>query len=265
MQRSGRVLRCLASPALNFPEEALGSRSQVGRQAEAFSGGQSNSSADATGAADHVRSPGEQSSGPCHGTVLDFPCSVLESCDQTAELAWPRGPLALHAGVAFQSPGVGQPLSTEALAYLSRLPPGHVVYSSAFPSLSVALSSWPGWVDLFSGSRGLAKALAEATPWWVLCFDICHDAEEDVAALETQQTICEVFRLGAACGFSADPPAGSFSSSLVPAWRDRLHPEGVPGPRLDGSAAGQSPERERHVEFKSLQRSGPSLPGWSWR
>ena len=48
--------------------------------------------------------------------------------------------------------------------------------------------------------------------------------------LETKETIHEVFRLGAAYGFSADPPAGTFSSAVC--LPSNEHPEGLP--RLEG-------------------------------
>ena len=68
----------------------------------------------------------------------------------------PSRPLIARASVSLPPSSVGLLLS---------MPPGRFVISSAFPDLSAALSSGPGWLDLFSGSRGFAKALASTAPW----------------------------------------------------------------------------------------------------
>ena len=107
--------------------------------------------------------------------------------------------------------------------------PGQFVYSSRYANLGDALSKGQGWVDLFSGSRGLAKAVAEAAPWWVICFDWRHDSEEDLRSGTLRESIKGLLDTGQVRGFSADPPAGSFSTALTPAWRTREWPEGVPG------------------------------------
>ena len=123
---------------------------------------------------------------------------------------------------------MGPPLSQRAQALLRRLPAGQFVFSSSFPSLEAALEAGPGWVDLFSGGRGVAKAISSAAPWWALCYDLHHDSEEDLASCEVQEAVVELFRSGAAFGFSVDPPAGTFSTALVPPWRSAEHPEGLP-------------------------------------
>ena len=90
-----------------------------------------------------------------------------------------------------------------------------------------ALVNGEGWVDLFSGSRGFAKALAEAAPWWILCVDWKRDADEDMRDCELQDQIEALLRSGRVRGFSADPPAGSFSSAVTPPWRTKACPEGA--------------------------------------
>ena len=106
--------------------------------------------------------------------------------------------------------------------------PGQFVYSSRYATLGDAFSEGQGWVDLFSGSRGLAKAVAEAAPWWVICFDWRHDSAEDLRSGALRESIKGLLESGQVRGFSADPPAGSFSTALSPAWRSREWPEGVP-------------------------------------
>ena len=84
------------------------------------------------------------------------------------------------------SPALQDPLPAFISDFLCRLPQGRFVYSSFFPDLHSALRSGPGWLDWFSGSRGLVKEIARAAPWWVLCYDIVHAADKDLLSFEVQ-------------------------------------------------------------------------------
>ena len=110
---------------------------------------------------------------------------------------------------------------------------GRFVYSSAFPDLDSALSSGSGWLDLFSGSRGFARALAAAAPCWILCLDVSHGDDEDLLDPELQGTVYELLLAGASAGVSAAPVCASFSTAIVPSWRTRECPQGKSGLRLD--------------------------------
>ena len=68
-----------------------------------------------------------------------------------------------------------------------------------FPDLNSALSSVWGWLDLFSGSRGFAKALAAAAPCWVLCFDVCHAEDEDLLRPDLQALLLGLVSAGGQC------------------------------------------------------------------
>ncbi|CAE7241985.1 unnamed protein product, partial [Symbiodinium sp. CCMP2456] len=125
------------------------------------------------------------------------------------------------------------PLPSTVFQSLRAMPPGRFVYSSAFPDLDSALSSGSGWLDLFSGVRGFAKALAAAAPCWILCLDVSHGEDEDLLDPDLQGSIFELLRDGAFAGVSAAPVCASFSSAIVPTWRSRDYPQGKPGLRLD--------------------------------
>ena len=124
-------------------------------------------------------------------------------------------------------------LPSAVLQVLRSMPPGRFVFSSAFPDLDSALCSGSGWLDLFSGMRGFARALAAAAPCWILCLDVSHGDDEDLLDPDLQGTIFELVRGGAFAGISAAPVCASFSSAIVPTWRSREHPQGKPGLRLD--------------------------------
>ena len=127
-------------------------------------------------------------------------------------------------------------LSSDVLDFLLSLPPGRFVYSATFPDLGSALREGRGWLDLFSGSRGVARALARAAPWWILCYDIGHSAGEDLLHVSVQAEIVSLVEAGAFYGFTASPDCGSFSTAIVPPWRTREEPEGrlsLPGRNKD--------------------------------
>ncbi|CAE7900312.1 unnamed protein product, partial [Symbiodinium microadriaticum] len=116
---------------------------------------------------------------------------------------------------------------------LLTMPPGRFVISSVFPDLDSALSSAPGWLDLFSGSRGFAKALAAAAPCWILCLDTCHAEDEDLLRPDLQDLLLEMLAGKVFAGVSAGPVCSSFSAAITPAWRSREYPQGRPCLRQD--------------------------------
>ena len=55
----------------------------------------------------------------------------------------------------------------------------------------------PGFLDLFSGERGVAEELHRITGRWVLCFDITHSPKKDLSKRSLQREIEELVRHGA--------------------------------------------------------------------
>ena len=92
---------------------------------------------------------------------------------------------------------------------------------------------WPpthqGYLDLFSGARGVARQLALLTGCWVLCVDTAHKEDEDLLAPELQQKLQELIRSSAFLGVGLAPVCASFSSAITPAVRSKLYPYGLPG------------------------------------
>lgn len=84
----------------------------------------------------------------------------------------------------------------------------------------------PGHLDLFSGSRGAARALAEESGRWVLTFDIKHSQSEDLLQPTVQENIQFLLEHGAFLSVGAAPVCASFSRAVRPAVRDRNHPRG---------------------------------------
>ena len=130
-------------------------------------------------------------------------------------------------------PGLAGFSRAEVRGLLLSMPPGRFVISSTFPDFDSALDSAPGWLDLFSGSRGFAKSLAASAPCWVLCLDISHGEDEDLLSENLQNLLLKLVSAKAFAGVSAGPVCSSFSSAITPAWRTRSFPQGKPDLRQD--------------------------------
>lgn len=116
----------------------------------------------------------------------------------------------------------GWKLSPEAKAALAQFGKDKFVLpeGAAFPPEEA------GFLDLFSGERGVAKEAARLGVW-SLCFDIEHGADEDLGAVTLRRQIEEMVRLGCFMGAGGgasvwlENPASSWLFWL-PEWRRLL-------------------------------------------
>ena len=119
-----------------------------------------------------------------------------------------------------------QKLSATARRLVSSLPIGQFVFPRG--SNREKLLQLPGHLDLFSGSRTAAAALARQSGRWVLTFDIQHSASEDLLDPQTQTLIEQLLREGAVLSLTAGPVCASFSRAVRPPVRDKFYPAGRP-------------------------------------
>lgn len=122
----------------------------------------------------------------------------------------------------FELPSWGQDL-------LEHFPRGQFVFSNTFGSLDEALSAGPGVLDLFSGSRGVARAMVKLARTWCLTFDTKHSPAEDLLDAQLQTTLRRSLISGAFIAMGAGPVCASFSTAITPPWRTTQFPAGVPG------------------------------------
>lgn len=117
----------------------------------------------------------------------------------------------------------GWKLSPEAKAALAQFGKDKFVLpeGAAFPPEEA------GFLDLFSGERGVAKEAARLGVW-SLCFDIEHGADEDLGAVTLRRQIEEMVRLGCFMGAGGGPVCSSFSTAVTPPVRSREWPKGKP-------------------------------------
>ena len=94
-------------------------------------------------------------------------------------------------------------------------------------------SPWPptekGFLNIYSGRRGFAKASLRCGAQWVLTIDIADGPQCDVLKAEVKQKLEYLIRSGCFEHVSAAPICGSFSRAITPAVSSRAHPKGMPG------------------------------------
>ena len=88
--------------------------------------------------------------------------------------------------------------------------------------------SKPGYLDLFSGCKGVAKVVSKAADTWSLCIDIAHDPKLDLLDAELRGKLEFLISRGAFFAVGAAPACGSFSIAVTPAVRDAISPQGKP-------------------------------------
>ena len=117
---------------------------------------------------------------------------------------------------------------SEARALLLQLPRSQFLWSKSFDSLEDALDRCRAVLDLFSGSRGVAKACVEVAEVWVLTFDIQHDDSEDLLDPKVQQLLSRLLTLRSFLAMGAAPVCASFSVAITPPCRSLEYPQGLP-------------------------------------
>ena len=114
-------------------------------------------------------------------------------------------------------------LSEEATALLMEFPENMFV----MPKNAPWPPQFPGYLDLFSGERGVAKALASHQQW-SLCIDLSHGPKEDVMDPTLQGRLRKLVRLGVFIAAGGGPVCTSFSTAITPAARNKEFPYGLP-------------------------------------
>ena len=130
-------------------------------------------------------------------------------------------------GVQLQRPGSAD-LSESVQALLRFFPEQQFLTASRKPpDLSKR-----GFLDLYSGSFGVARAVARRTGCWVLTFELCRDASEDLLDAGCQARILELVTAGAFYCVGGGPVCCSMSRAIRPPVRSATHPAGIPECRL---------------------------------
>ena len=93
--------------------------------------------------------------------------------------------------------------------------------------------SWPptqpGFLDLFSGARGFAKAALRLGCPWVLVVDVKDGPQCDLLRDDVRVKIEMLVKHHVFVHISAAPVCASMSRAITPAVRTKAHPRGIPG------------------------------------
>lgn len=84
-----------------------------------------------------------------------------------------------------------------------------------------------GYLDLYSGKAGVARAIAKKYRVWALTFDYDHHSRENLLDKEVQSKVFTLLQKHAVLGVGLAPECASFSRAVTPAVRSRLEPEGL--------------------------------------
>ena len=142
--------------------------------------------------------------------------------------------LAKGSAVSTAKPTQRVPLPTRAQELLALFPKAQFVLSTADKRDPAWRPAYPGALDLFSGSKRVAKQLINRGAPWVLCFEIndkliANDKSTcDLELRHIRDIIDELVELMAFSVIGAAPVCGSFSLAVTPPVRTPKHPRGIP-------------------------------------
>ena len=83
-----------------------------------------------------------------------------------------------------------------------------------------------GFLDLYSGAAGVAKAVARTFGTWVLTFDFDRGPEQDLLQPSLREQLLQLVRMQAFLGVGMAPECASFSRAVCPPVRSRTEPWG---------------------------------------
>ena len=105
---------------------------------------------------------------------------------------------------------------------------GHVLTGKDFAWPPIA----PGFLDLFSGSKGVASWLLRFTDSWVVTYELEDGPDQDLDSEECQKELMRLLALGVFQSWGGGPVCRSFSRAVTPAVRTREHPLGLEDMRI---------------------------------
>ena len=91
--------------------------------------------------------------------------------------------------------------------------------------------SWPpvrpGYLDLFSGERGVARCMVERGYTWAITFDLAHGSSQNLNSSSLRTTLERLVRCGIFFAVGMAPVCSSFSVAITPPVRTKEQPAGV--------------------------------------
>lgn len=118
-------------------------------------------------------------------------------------------------------------LSEEAKSVLRRVPRKQFVFPKHWqPVPSDWVPDFPGYLDLYSGVKGVAKCFSRLGDTWSITFELLDDETQDVLSESNQELINDLISSGAVSCLGAAIFCSSFSRAVRPPVRSRKEPTG---------------------------------------
>ena len=112
-------------------------------------------------------------------------------------------------------------LSAEAMAFLKTVPREYFMFPESWAVSSDWIPDFPGYLDLYSGKKGIASAICKSGKAWALTFEIEDSLAQDLS-LEQNRTLVEsIIRLEAVHTLGAAIFCQSFSRAVRPPVRTK--------------------------------------------
>ena len=70
------------------------------------------------------------------------------------------------------------------------------VWNQRHGSLEHVVQTFPAFLDLYSGARGIPKVMADGAPCWILCFDNENDPGQDFGMPKFRASFCCLLKTG---------------------------------------------------------------------
>ena len=165
-----------------------------------------------------ARSKSLVNSEPCPALSV---ASGLQKNSSSETVVPPRMPSAKELG--------RKPLSSAAVDFLKLVPFSQFLFPETW---HVTDSSWrpdfPGYLDLYSGAKGVAKAVCRDGPMWCITFDTADDPSQDLSLAKNRKLVEDLIASGCVEALGAAIFCSSFSQAVRPAVRSRTFPAGLP-------------------------------------
>lgn len=120
-----------------------------------------------------------------------------------------------------------QSLSQEAFDVLKRVPREQFFFPSSWRVPDDWRPDFRGYLDLYSGAKGVAKAVSNEGDTWSICFEIEDNPSQDVSLDNNRRLIRDLITSGAVHTMGAAITCRSFSRAVRPPIRTADQPLGI--------------------------------------
>ena len=120
-------------------------------------------------------------------------------------------------------------LSPRALAAFNRIPKKQLIIAGGKVGVESFVPSRPGYLDLYSGEKGVAKSFVSQGGEWAVTFETDDSEDQDVMSSFNQQLIHDLIDTKCVVGVGAGIFCSSFSRAVRPMVRSRDSPAGLEG------------------------------------